>query len=73
MVGYQISSARIGQDGASIGIQLQQKAGTIDEIVVIGYGTQKRAAVTGAVSSVDSKTIKELPVVNIQQALCRVG
>jgi TonB-linked SusC/RagA family outer membrane protein len=68
-VGFQMGSVKVGRDGGNINIQLQPKAGTIEEIVVIGYGTQKRSAVTGAVSTVNSKTIKELPVVNVQQAL----
>ena len=32
----------------------------VDEVVVIGYGTVKKRDVTGAVSTVDSKTIKNL-------------
>ncbi|MBC7536100.1 MAG: TonB-dependent receptor, partial [Ferruginibacter sp.] len=35
----------------------------------VGYGTQKRTAVSGAISTVNSKTIAELPVVSVQQAL----
>lgn len=42
---------------------------SMGEIVVVGYGTQKRALVTGAVSSVTSKTLNELPAVTISQAL----
>jgi TonB-dependent starch-binding outer membrane protein SusC len=38
-------------------------------VVVIGYGTQKRTLVTGAVSSVGAKTLNELPAVTISQAL----
>lgn len=69
MVGFQLFSVKVSADHGSINVQLQQKISTIDEIVVIGYGTQKRGSVTGAVSTVNSATIKELPVVSIQQAL----
>ncbi len=69
MVGYQSRSFKVSAGQKDFSIQLQQKAGGIDEIVVIGYGTQKRTSVTGAVSSVDGKTIRELPVVSVQQAL----
>ncbi len=41
----------------------------LGDVVVVGYGTQKRTSVTGAVSTVNSKTISELPVVSVQQAL----
>jgi TonB-dependent starch-binding outer membrane protein SusC len=68
-VGFQMGSAKVGQDGANINIRLQAKSSTIEEIVVIGYGTQKRSSVTGAVATVTGSTIKELPVVSVQQAL----
>jgi TonB-dependent starch-binding outer membrane protein SusC len=42
---------------------------SLDEVVVVGYGTQKRALVTGAVSSVSGKILSELPVVSVSQAL----
>ena len=41
----------------------------MDEVVVIGYGTQRRTNVTGAISNVSGKTISELPVPSISQAL----
>ncbi|MDP4247160.1 MAG: SusC/RagA family TonB-linked outer membrane protein, partial [Bacteroidota bacterium] len=69
MVGYQVGSAKVGPSGAGVSIELQSRAGNINEVVVIGYGTQKRASVTGAIATVDSKTVKELPVASVQQAL----
>ncbi|HET7732731.1 MAG TPA: SusC/RagA family TonB-linked outer membrane protein, partial [Paludibacter sp.] len=41
----------------------------MQEVVVIGYGTQKKADVTGSVSSVNAKELKSLPVPNIGEAL----
>ena len=41
----------------------------LDEIVVVGYGTERKGDVTGAISSVTSKDIHELPVVYIGNAL----
>lgn len=41
----------------------------LDEVVVIGYGTQRRRDVTGAVSMVDSRTIDDLKPVKVEQAL----
>jgi len=41
----------------------------LDEIVVVGYGTQQRGSVTGAISSVSAKDINELPVVDAGSAL----
>ncbi|HUM67178.1 MAG TPA: SusC/RagA family TonB-linked outer membrane protein, partial [Chitinophagaceae bacterium] len=53
----------------SIQVILESSNMSLDEVVVVGYGTQKRTLVTGAVSSVNSKTLNELPALNISQAL----
>lgn len=52
-----------------ISVALKSAMVDVDEIVVIGYGTQKRKDVTGAVSIVDSKTIDQINPVKIEQAL----
>ncbi|MEO8412804.1 MAG: TonB-dependent receptor [Ginsengibacter sp.] len=41
----------------------------LGDVVVVGYGTQKRTAVTGAVSSINSKALNEVPSLSISQAL----
>lgn len=41
----------------------------VDEVVVIGYGTQKRKDITGAVSIVDAQTIENLNPIKVEQAL----
>ncbi len=41
----------------------------LQEIVVVGYGTQRKGDITGAIASVSSKEIQELPVANAGQAL----
>lgn len=69
MVGYQPSSVKVDQSTGEIKIRLQSKMSTVEEVIVIGYGTQKRANVTGAISSVNSKTVRELPVASVAQAL----
>lgn len=56
-------------DDSFIEVQLQTDAGALDEVVVIGYGTQQRRDVTGAVSVVSSKTIDDLRPIKIEQAL----
>jgi TonB-dependent starch-binding outer membrane protein SusC len=48
---------------------LQTDSESLDEVVVIGYGTQQRRDVTGAVSVVSSKTIDDLRPIKIEQAL----
>lgn len=68
MVGFQPSTLQIGASNA-VTVELVPLVSIFNEVVVVGYGTQKRTNVTGAVSSVNSKTISEAPVANISQAL----
>jgi TonB-linked SusC/RagA family outer membrane protein len=56
-----------GKNSVRVVMSLLDKA--LNEVVVIGYGTQKRTLVTGAVSTVSSKTLNELPAISISQAL----
>ncbi len=57
--------------GATTGlsITLQEDARALSEVVVVGYGTQERGSVTGAVSSVSSREIATQPVADVTQAL----
>lgn len=56
-------------DKAPMQVMLSMSNRALDEVVVVGYGTQKRTLVTGAVASVNGKTLNELPAVSISQAL----
>lgn len=48
---------------------LAQSAQNLDEVVVVGFGSQKKVNLTGAVTSVDSKTLESRPVAQVGQAL----
>ncbi|MFV0403949.1 MAG: SusC/RagA family TonB-linked outer membrane protein [Bacteroides graminisolvens] len=50
-------------------IQLKEDAKALDEVVVVGYGVQKKSDVTGAITSVNEKTLKERPVQNAISAM----
>jgi TonB-linked SusC/RagA family outer membrane protein len=52
-----------------INVSLQEDAESLNEVVVIGYGTQKKKEVTGAVSVVDAKAIEKLNPARVEQAL----
>ncbi|MCF6406545.1 TonB-dependent receptor [Chitinophaga filiformis] len=54
---------------SDIEVKLAEDQKKLDEVVVVGYGQQKKKDVTGAISSINSKTIMEVPVTNAQQAL----
>ena len=67
-IGY--ISEKIAYSGqSSIDIKLIPDITKLEEIVVVGYGTQKKVNMTGAVSTVDSKEIESRPVSNVGQAL----
>ncbi|MDY2585802.1 SusC/RagA family TonB-linked outer membrane protein [Winogradskyella aquimaris] len=52
-----------------LNIVLQEDAQSLSEVVVIGYGTQKKKEVTGAVSVLDSESIEKLNPVRVEQAI----
>lgn len=54
---------------SSIHVVMKLANQALSEVVVVGYGTQQRTKVTGAISSVSGKTLNELPSVSIAQAL----
>ncbi|MDT8416592.1 MAG: TonB-dependent receptor [Lutibacter sp.] len=50
-------------------VVLNEDLQSLDEVVVIGYGTQKKSVVTGAISSVKAADLESLPVERVEQAL----
>jgi len=52
-----------------VNVALAADTKALTEVVVVGYGTQKKSQMTGAISSVGSKEIQELPITNARQAL----
>lgn len=68
-VGFETANVAIKQQ-TNIDIVLKDNDKILDEVVVVGYGTQKKVNLTGSVSSVDiSKVTEGRPVVNIAHAL----
>jgi len=67
-IGFQSQDVAIGGQ-SEINITLQASVSNLNEVVVVGYGTQKRKDVTGAVSSISSATIAKVPVTTLDQAL----
>ncbi|GAB3949204.1 TonB-dependent receptor [Spirosoma harenae] len=50
-------------------IQLEEDAAALGEVVVVGYGVQKKASLTGAVVALDMKAVQDLPVNNLSAVL----
>lgn len=50
-------------------IIMKEDTKTLDEVVVVGYGVQKKVNLTGAVAAVDSKSLQNRPVTNVSNAI----
>lgn len=68
-VGYKNFEYKVTSSSNTIVVSLKEDSKVLDEVVVIGYGSQKKRQVTGAVSVLDSKTLDVLKPVKIEQAL----
>ena len=66
-VGYQ--NTEVKWNGQPLTIVLKEDTKVLDEVVVVGYGTQKKANLSGAVAAVDGKVLQDRPITNIGQGL----
>ncbi len=67
ILGY--TSRTLGTSGGTLDVQLSLSETSLTETVVVGYGTQKKAVVTGAISSVRAKDLENMPINRVEQAL----
>jgi TonB-linked SusC/RagA family outer membrane protein len=54
---------------ATVNATMESETKTLDEVVVVGYGEVKKASLTGAVSSISSKDLEQIPTTNLSTAL----
>ena len=66
-VGYK--TQQVTWNGKDLKVTLQESSEMLDNVVVVGYGTQKKVNLTGAVSVVNSKSLESRPVMSVAQAL----
>ena len=66
-VGYK--TQQVTWSGKDLKVTLQESNEMLDNVVVVGYGTQKKVNLTGAVSVVNSKSLESRPVMSVAQAL----
>lgn len=52
-----------------VNVEMEEDTEYLDDVVVIGYGTQKKSDLTGSVASVDARDIKDLPARSVSEAL----
>lgn len=67
-IGYVDQNIAIGNK-SMVSIILQEDSQTLEEVVVIGYGTQKKVNLTGSVASINSEVIENVPASNLSNAL----
>lgn len=67
-VGYQTQTVDVA-GRTSLQIVLKDDTKALEEVVVVGYGTARKSDVTGSISNVNAKTLKEVPSQNFTQAL----
>jgi len=67
-IGY-IAQEQIVGSKKSFAFILKEDPKILDEVVVVGYGTMKRKDLTGAVSSLSDRTIKDIPVASVAEIL----
>lgn len=53
----------------TLNVTLSEDTEALEEVVVVGYGTQKKADITGAIATLDAKAIEERPISRVDQAL----
>ena len=67
-MGYKTVTVSVG-DNDFLSVTLEDDTEFLDEVVVVGYGTVRKRDLTGAVSSVGNRDLKDSPVTNVGQAL----
>lgn len=67
-IGYDAKEVPVGNQTA-IRIELTEDSQALDEVVVVGYGTVRKADLAGSVSVLDSKSFKDQPITQVSDAL----
>jgi len=67
-VGFQTKEITVGSQ-SQINVSMSTDAGQLSDVVVVGYGTQKKVTVTGAVATVKGAELQKSPAVNLSNSL----
>jgi TonB-dependent SusC/RagA subfamily outer membrane receptor len=67
-IGMKTMEVKVGSS-STVNVTLESSVEDIDEIVVVGYGQQKKANLTGAVASVDTKVLEARPIADVGRGL----
>ncbi|MDR1881341.1 MAG: TonB-dependent receptor [Prevotella sp.] len=67
-LGYASKEVNVG-NGGEILVVMEEQTQMLDELVVIGYGVQKKSDLTGSISSIAGRDVNDVPVASVLQAL----
>lgn len=67
-IGYEVVEVPVG-NRTSIDVVMKPSVSELSEVVVIGYGTQKKSHLTGAISKVENEKLDQIPVARVDEAL----
>lgn len=67
-VGYNPAEMAVN-NRSQINVKMEPVSASLNEVVVVSYGTQKRKAITGAVAQLDARDVKDIPAPNMGQKL----
>ena len=68
-MGYQTKTLKIKPGQRTVSVVLEDDAQNLDELVVVGYGTQKKASLTGSVETIKAEDLLTMPTANLDEAL----
>ncbi|HMR85424.1 MAG TPA: SusC/RagA family TonB-linked outer membrane protein, partial [Niabella sp.] len=67
-IGYELGAITVSGDGPLL-IKMTKLSTSLDEVVVVGYGTQKKSHLTGSIESIKAAEVQDLPTGNLGAAL----
>ena len=67
-IGYDPMEVTVGNQ-TTVNTTLTESTSVLDEVVVVGYGTQRREAVTGSVASISGNVLRDVPSSNFSQSI----
>lgn len=68
-VGYKSKEVEVAAGQATVDVTMSDDAQHLDELIVVGYGIQKKSSITGSVETVKAEDLLMMPTTNIDQAL----
>ncbi len=68
-LGYKTQTIKIKQGQKEVVITMEDDAQDMDEIVVVGYGTQKKTSLTGSIETIKREDLLSMPTANLDEAL----